>query len=110
MRNAISVPRFRRHVKLAQKRGNDTSKLREAILLLAAGSPLPTRHKDHPLGGNWAHHRECHIEPDWLLTYKVDGDDDVMQQEPPAMKLAAPAALELRQRHDSSFCVPRAGP
>ena len=75
MRIAISVAQFRRDVKLAGKRGNDMSKLREAILLLAAGSPLPARHKDHPLGGDWAHHRDCHIEPDWLLIYKVDGDD-----------------------------------
>ena len=75
MRSVISVAQFRRDVKLARKRGNDTSKLREAILLLAAGSPLPARYKDHPLGGNWAHHWDCHIEPDWLLIYKVDGDD-----------------------------------
>jgi mRNA interferase YafQ len=26
------------------------------------------------MGGNWAHHRHCHIEPDWLPIYKVDGD------------------------------------
>jgi mRNA interferase YafQ len=69
------VAHFRRDVKLAGKPGNDMSKLREAILLLAAGGPLPTRYRDHPLGGNWARHRDCHIEPDWLLIHKVDGDD-----------------------------------
>jgi mRNA-degrading endonuclease YafQ of YafQ-DinJ toxin-antitoxin module len=31
--------------------------------------------KDHCLSGNWKHHRDCHIEPDWLLLYKIDGDD-----------------------------------
>ena len=75
MRNVISVAQFRRDVKLAGKRGNNIGKLREAILLLAAGSPLPSRYKDHSLGGNWSHHRDCHIEPDWLLIYKIDGDD-----------------------------------
>jgi len=75
VRNVISVARFRRDVKLARKRGNDMSKLREAILLLAAGGPLPARYRDHSLGGDWAHHRDCHIEPDWLPIYKVDGDD-----------------------------------
>jgi mRNA interferase YafQ len=75
VRDVISVVQFRRDVKLAQKRGNDMSKLRETILLLAAGSTLPPHHKDHSLGGNWAHHRDCHIEPDWLLIYKVDEDD-----------------------------------
>ena len=75
MRNVISVAQFRRDVKRAEKRGTDMSKLREAILLLAAGAPLPVRYKDHPLGGNWSHHRDCHIESDWLLIYKVDGHD-----------------------------------
>jgi len=75
VRNVIGVAQFRRDVKLAGKRGNDLSKLREAILLLAAGTPLPPRYQDHPLRGTWAHHRDCPIEPDWLLIYKIDGDD-----------------------------------
>jgi mRNA interferase YafQ len=36
---------------------------------------LPPRYKDHSLGSEWRHFRDCHIEPDWLLIYKVDGDD-----------------------------------
>ncbi len=61
-------------MKLAQKRGKDMTKLREVILLID-GSPLPARCKDHPLGGDWKHFRDCHIEPDWLLFYKIDDDD-----------------------------------
>ena len=49
MRNPVSGAQFRRDVKLAQKRGKDMAKLREAILLLIEGSPLPPRYKDHPL-------------------------------------------------------------
>jgi mRNA interferase YafQ len=75
VRNVIGVAQFRRDVKLAGQRGCDLSKLREAILLLAAGTPLPPRYQDHPLRGNWAHQRDCPIEPDWLLIYKIDGDD-----------------------------------
>jgi mRNA interferase YafQ len=62
-------------VKLALKRGKGMAKLREAILLLIEGSPFPPRYKDHPLGGEWKHFRDCHIEPDWLLIYKIDGDN-----------------------------------
>jgi mRNA interferase YafQ len=62
-------------VKLAEKRGKDLSKLRELILLLAEGSTLPQRYKDHALGGVWKHHRDSHIEPDWLLLYKIEGND-----------------------------------
>ena len=75
MRNPISGSQFQRDVKLAQKRGKDMAKLRQAILLLMEGSPLPPLYKDHPLGGDWKHFRNCHIEPDWLLIYKIDGED-----------------------------------
>ena len=75
MRNLISGAQFRRDVKLAEKRGKDLVKLREAILLLVEGRPLPTRFKDHPLGGDWKHFRDCHLEPDWLLIYKIVGED-----------------------------------
>jgi mRNA interferase YafQ len=75
VRNPIGGAKFRRDVKLAQRRGRDMSKLRQLILLLIEGSPLPSRCKDHPLSGDWEHHRDCHIEPDWLLLYKIDGDD-----------------------------------
>lgn len=75
MRTAISGAQFRRDVKLAWKRGKNMEKLRELILLLVDEKPLPARYKDHPLGGEWSHYRDCHIEPDWLLIYKLDGDD-----------------------------------
>lgn len=75
MRSLIRSAQFRRDVKLAQRPGKDLSKLRELILLLAEGQPLPPRYKDHPLSGDWKHYRDCHIESDWLLIYKIEGDD-----------------------------------
>ena len=75
MRNLVRGAQFRRDVKLAQRRGKDLSKLREVILLLSERQPLPTRYRDHPLGGEWKYYRDCHIEPDWLLIYKIEGDD-----------------------------------
>jgi len=75
VRTVVQGTQFRRDVKLAQKRRKDTSKLRDLVLLLAEGEPLPAAYKDHPLSGDWKHHRDCHIEPDWLLIYKIDGDD-----------------------------------
>jgi mRNA interferase YafQ len=47
-------------------------KLRELILLLVEEKPLQARYKDHPLSGTWKAYRDCHIEPDWLLIYKVE--------------------------------------
>jgi mRNA interferase YafQ len=75
LRIPIRGAQFQRDVKRAQKRGKDMTKLREMILMLIEGSPLPARCKDHPLVGDWKQHRDCHIEPDWLLLYKIDGED-----------------------------------
>ena len=75
MRNSINGGQFKRDVKLNQWRGKDMTKLRDLMLLLIEDKPLPREYKDHPLKGNWRHHRDSHIEPDWLLIYKKDGND-----------------------------------
>lgn len=67
--------KFRRDVRLAQKRGKDMGKLRTLITLLIEGQPLPKEYKDHPLKGEWIGVRDAHLEPDWLLLYRVDSDD-----------------------------------
>ncbi len=54
------------------------SKLRAVLTLLVAGEPLPPRLEDHPLVGEWDGYRDCNIEPDWLLLYKIDGDDLIL--------------------------------
>ena len=58
-----------------EKRGKDMTKLRTLLLLLIEEKPLPTHYVDHPLKGNWASYRDAHIEPDWLLIYRVVGDE-----------------------------------
>ena len=35
---------------------------------------LPEKNRDHALTGNWIGHRECHIQPDWLLIYRIEND------------------------------------
>lgn len=64
--------RFEKDLKRIQKRGNDISLLTTVIKKLAAGEPLPSKHKDHSLIGNYAGCRECHITPDWLLIYEIE--------------------------------------
>jgi mRNA interferase YafQ len=53
----------------------DLGKLREAIGLLLTGAELPASYKDHPLKGDWKGYRDAHIEPDWLLIYRVAGNE-----------------------------------
>ncbi len=66
---------FKRDVRKAEKRGKDLSKLRTLLGLLLEEKPLPERCRDHLLKGDWAGFRDAHIEPDWLLIYRVaDGE------------------------------------
>ena len=63
--------RFKKDYKLIKKRGYDISLLQEIVSILANGEPLPEKHNDHPLRGDYAGCRECHVTPDWLLIYEV---------------------------------------
>lgn len=65
---------FKRDLKLAVKRKRDIAKMDAVVEMLLSGESLPEKYKDHNLGGSWARHRECHIEPDWLLIYYVEDD------------------------------------
>lgn len=75
MRTPAYSGQFKRDVRAAEKRGKDLSKLRALILVLIEGEPLPARYRDHALKGVWHSFRDAHIEPDWLLIYKIDGDE-----------------------------------
>ena len=66
--------RFDKDLKLITKRKYDMKKLREVIYMLSNQQPLPEKYKDHELSGNYATYRECHIEPDWLLIYKIENE------------------------------------
>lgn len=47
------------------------SKLKTIMTKLAKEETLDAKYKDHKLGGDYKHHRECHIEPDWVLIYRL---------------------------------------
>ena len=72
MYTIFTTNKFDKELKKAAKRGKDLSKIEEIMTMLADGQALPEKNKDHILIGNYADRRECHIEPDWLLIYKLD--------------------------------------
>lgn len=41
---------------------------------LAEDRPLPPRHRDHALTGDWFGYRDCHIKPDLVLIYRKSDD------------------------------------
>lgn len=66
--------KFKKDYKLAIKRGYPIKLLEETVSLLANGKPLPEKYVDHALSGNWTAYRECHIQGDWLLVYRIEND------------------------------------
>lgn len=72
--------RFKRDLRLAAKRGKDLGKIETIIDLLQARKPLPEKNRGHNLSGDWHSHRECHIEPDWLLIYQISEDFLILER------------------------------
>jgi len=64
--------KFKRDYKVLQKRGNNIKLFQEVLSLLSNEQPLPYKHLDHSLSGDYTGHRECHITSDWLLIYKIE--------------------------------------
>lgn len=69
-----STTQFKKDYKMAMKRGVKIELLDDVIAALAMGEKLPEKNKDHALTGNWTGYRECHILPDWLLIYRIEGN------------------------------------
>ncbi len=69
---------FKKDYKKIVKRGYDISLLEEIIEKLVKQEKLPQKNKDHSLIGNYKGYRECHIQPDWLLIYKIDNEDLIL--------------------------------
>lgn len=74
MRDFSRSGQFKRDVKRMERRGRNLAKLRTLLDLLIEGGPLPAEYKDHPLRGEFAGSRDCHVEPDWILIYTVEGN------------------------------------
>ena len=66
---------FKRDVKRAEKQGKDLTKLRAVLAALIRQEPLAAQQRDHSLRGIWKGYRETHIEPDWLLIYRIEGNE-----------------------------------
>ena len=72
--SVVATKAYTKDVKRLIKSGFDLSKLEQLIDMLALGKALPSRCHDHALRGALKNIRECHIAPDWLLSYTKDND------------------------------------
>lgn len=74
----VQTSKFKKDLKVAIKRGYDIELLSTVIDLLINGEKLPEKYKDHDLIGGYKGCRECHITPDWLLIYEIDGQELIL--------------------------------
>jgi mRNA interferase YafQ len=74
MKAIFQTSQFKKDFKRIKKRGKELNKLKEVVSAIANSEALHERYRDHALSGNWSGSRDCHIEPDWILIYRVDGE------------------------------------
>tara|TARA_B110000003_G_C16550676_1_gene496470 strand:+ start:177 stop:446 length:270 start_codon:yes stop_codon:yes gene_type:complete len=75
MLDPVRSSQFKKDLKKAKRQGKDLKLLQSVVITLANEEPLEEHFRDHELTGNWRGYSECHVKPDWLLIYKVDGED-----------------------------------
>ena len=80
MYTPIYTKQFDKDVKRCQRRGNNFEKFKIIVRTILSGEPLDPIHRDHKLTGNYVGRRECHIEADWLLVYKHEGENIVFER------------------------------
>ncbi len=73
MRTPVYTNRFEKDLKLMIKRGSEPESIKSVVRKLIDEIPLERKQMDHLLIGNFKDRRECHIEPDWLLIYRIEG-------------------------------------
>jgi mRNA interferase YafQ len=74
MKAIFQTRQFKKDFERIKKQDKDLSRLKDVISAIANHEALEQRHRDHALSGNWSGSRDCHIEPDWILIYRVDGE------------------------------------
>jgi mRNA interferase YafQ len=78
--NIYYTTQFKRDYKRLKKQRKNLDQLKVVIDKLAAGEKLEPKYRDHGLSGNWKGHRDCHIEPDWILIYRSEVDELLLER------------------------------
>ena len=77
-RKVYETTQFKKDYKLMKKRGLNINLLKDCIRILVAEEELPPKYRDHSLTGNWSGYRECHIQTDWLLIYRIENNNLIL--------------------------------
>ena len=74
----LTTTAFEKDMRRIRRQGKDLDKLDAIVNLLQEQERLPERCRPHPLRGDWTGHWDCHVEPDWLLLYKLTDKELVL--------------------------------
>ena len=78
MRSIEYTTQFKRDLKLAKRQNKNLGLLEKVMLCIQKKEKLPEKYRDHALSGNWRSHRELHLEPDWLLIYRIPPKENIV--------------------------------
>ena len=78
MLEVVLSNQFKKDLKLASKRGYKLELLEKTVDKIANNIKLEDKYRDHALTGNYVGFRECHIQPDWLLVYRIENDELIL--------------------------------
>ena len=78
MLQIVFSSKFKKDYKRIRKQGCSPEKMSAVLEKLAKGEKLPASMRDHELAGTYKGHRECHIEPDRLLIYRIDNNELIL--------------------------------
>jgi len=65
---------------MIKKQNKDPDQLKVVIEKLVADKKLESKYRDHRLSGDWKGHRDCHIKPDWILIYRIEDEDLILER------------------------------
>ena len=80
MRTPIYTKQFEKDLSTQKRRGKIFAKMKLVFEILVNGQNLPEKNRNHKLSGTYAGRWECHIESDWLLIYKIEGDEIIFER------------------------------
>jgi len=79
MYEILVTNKFKRDLRKCISQHKDIAKFTAIFELLETGMSLPDKNYDHNLSGNWDGHRECHIKPDWILIYRINENEKIIE-------------------------------
>ena len=78
MLNPKIISSFKKDIKKYKHQHDIINELNIVLGKLLSLQELDSKYRDHALVGQWIGSRECHVKPDALLIYRIDGEERLL--------------------------------